>query len=167
MSLKDRITVSIKIKPFLKAYLLSIYGNEPIFFPKQDKFNDRIAFLLDKQPPDNTIKPASSDHLSVIIPYFEHINITSFNYMSENSQLVFENAVQSRFWVTYEDFMDECFKQDIQVSKAIVLFIEKYKLPYTTEIEDMLRKAIYRSRMLQRKHPRRKYNKKTKKNTSD
>lgn len=161
---QERLTVQIKIKPHLKAFLLSVYGEQqPLFFPKKDKFNELLAFLLSKPPADYKPKPINTTDLQVIIPYFEHINIVSYNHLSRRSQRIFENRINTRFWVTYEDFLDVCFRHNIKRSEAITLFIEKYNLPYTTYIEDMLRKAIYRSRVIQKKYPTRTYTKRKKK----
>lgn len=157
---QNRITVQIALKPYLKAFLLSIYGGpEPLFFPKKDKFSDLLAFLIAKAPADHVPEKRDPEKLQVILPYFEHINILSYNYLSEKSQVIFENRVSNRFWVIFEDFMDKCFQKNIRRSEAIALFIEKYQLPYDATIEDMLRKAIYRSMRLQKKYPVRKYTK--------
>ena len=156
--IQERVAVQIKIKPYLKAFLLSIYGkNEPLFFPKKDKFNDLLAHLLSKPPSNFIPKAPSPDGLLVIIPYFEHINIVCYNHLSQNSQVIFEQRVQARFWVTFESYIDESFRLNISISNAISLFVEKYNIPYTSVVEDMLKKAIYRSRRIQKKYPKRSY----------
>jgi len=147
------------MKPYLKAFVLSVYGKEPVFFPKRDKLNDLLQILLAK-PPSNykPIKPKDKNScLEVILPYFENLNISTYNYLSELSQRAFEKRIKSRFWVTFEDFMDESFRNNLTKADAIALFIEKYNLPYDSYIEDMLRKSIYRSRRILQKYPKRRY----------
>ena len=159
MSTRNRPTVHIRMKPFLKAFVVSVYGPQPVFFPKRDKLNDLLQLLLAKPPSSiKPIKPAErSGYLEVILPYFENLNINVYNHLSENSQAAFEKRIKSRFWVTFEDFMDEAFRHGLQKNDAITLFMEKYDLPFDSYIEDMLRKAIYRSRRIQQKYPKRQY----------
>jgi hypothetical protein len=161
--MKDRLTIKIKIKPHFKQFLLSVYGKkEPLYFPKKDKFNDLLCLLLAKPPLDYNPKLNGSDTIEIIIPYFENLNIMSYNYLSQRSQKTFVNRVKKRFWVTFEDFMDTCFRRNINVTDSIALFIEKYNLDYDEKIEDILRKDIYRSRLISQKYPRRGYNKRKK-----
>ena len=165
--MNDRITVHVKMKPYLRAFLIAIYGKEPVFFPKKDRLNDMLQLLLTK-PPKNHIPP--SDHsgtIEIVLPYFENLNIHYNHYLSERSQQTFEERVNKRFWVVYEEFLDECLLKGMTRNSAIALFIEKYNLPYNSRIEDRLRKAIYRSIRIQTKYPKRNYKFKSKKNTSD
>ena len=157
--MNDRITVKIQMEPLLKAFLLSSYRqDQPIFFPKKDKLNDLLQLLLSK-PPKNHVPKVEADHLEVIIPYFENINITSYHYLSPRNQGIFCRRVKKIFWVTFEDFMDECFRHDMGRCDAIYLFIEKYNLPVDSQIEDRLRKELYRSKRIFRKYPKRDYRK--------
>jgi len=163
----DRLTVHIEMKPYLKAFLLSIYGDEPVFFPKRDKLNDLLQLLLVK--PSKNHKPQKPDRknsLEVILPYFENLNIYSYNHLSRRSQVSFVNFLKKRFWVTFEDFMNECARNGLLRSDAIDLFIEKYNLPYHSGIYDMLNKATYRSKVISKKYPTRQYHKRKKHNKS-
>lgn len=159
--MKDRITVKISMEPHLKAFLLAVYRQDPpIFFPKKDKLNDLIQLLLDKPPRDCKHKPhPEGEYLEVIIPYFEFKNIMSYHYLSADNQRIFCRRAKKLFWVTFEDFMDECFRQDLRRNDAINLFIDKYNIPVDSKIEDMLRKEIYRSKKIFRKYPKREYHK--------
>ena len=124
--MKDRLTVKISMDPHLKAFLLSVYRQEPpIFFPKKDKLNDMLQLLLAKPPKDVSHKKPDDCFLEVILPYFENMNIMSYHYLSPSNQRVFARRVKQIFCVTFEDFMDECFRHDIRRNDAIYLFIEK------------------------------------------
>ena len=160
---QKRITVQIRLRPYLKAFIISIYGQEPVFFPKRDRFNDLLQLLLTKPPADHIQPHPDKSKLEVVLPYFENLNILYNHYLSDKAQKAFEERVKKRFWVIYDDFMDECLRKDLTRSTAISLFIEKYQLPYDSKIEDMLRKAIYRSVKIQTKYPKRQYNHKSRK----
>jgi len=151
------------MKNYLKAFTISVYGSEPVFFPKRDKLNDLLQILLTKPPAEHKpIRAAEKvDYLEIILPYFETLNINSYNFLSARSQRSFGKRLKSRFWVAFEDFMDEAFRNNMTRTDAIALFIEKYELPYDGYIEDMLRKSIYRSRRILQKYPKRRYVRKT------
>jgi hypothetical protein len=155
--MKDRITVKIQMEPHLKAFLISVYRQDPVFFPKKDKLNDLLLLLLAKQPRDLIPKDPQGPHLEIILPYFENLNIMTYNYLSEQSRRTFLRRVRMIFWCTFEDFMDECFRNDMGRTESIGLFIEKYNLPLDDKIEDTLRKQIYRSKRIFRKYPKRDY----------
>jgi hypothetical protein len=159
---QQRITVFIKLKPYLKAFLVSVYGKEPIFFPrsKEDRFVNIIEKLLIKPPENYQVEQLDREqHIEVILPFYMFTNIYSKNYISHKSQRIFEERVNSIFWEVYYDFMDDCLSDDISRNLATNLFIEKYNLPYTAQLDDMLTKGLYRSKKLLRKYPLRKYQK--------
>lgn len=167
--MKDRITVKIPMEAHLKAFILSVYKQEPVFFPKKDKLNDLLSLLLAKPPKDYVPKDPKEPFLEIILPYFENLNIMSYNYLSEQSMRSFVRRIRKIFWITFEDFMDECFRNDMGRTDSIYLFIEKYNLPLDDKIEDMLKKQLYRSKRIFRKYPKRDYKKirKTAKISSD
>lgn len=142
---------------YLKAFLISCYHQDPLFFPKRDKLNDLLELLLTKRPKNYKPKDPEGDYVEIILPYFENLNIMSYHYLSENSEKAFVKRVKKIFWVTFEEFMDESFRNDMGRNGAIYLFIEKYDLPLDTKIEDMLKKRLYRSRRIFRKYPKRNY----------
>ena len=161
---QKRITVFIKMKPYLKAFLISLYGNEPIFFPKTKEaiFVNKIEKLLSKPPHDfsDVIPDEKEEYLEVILPYFKYTNINTKNYLSENSQKIIEEQSDKLFWEAFHDHMLDSFREQISRIRAVVSFIEKYDLPYDDKIEDMLRKSIYRRKKIFSKMPKRKYTKK-------
>lgn len=154
------------MEPYLKAYLLSVYRQEPpIFFPKRDRLNDLLQLLLAKPPINLKHKPPDECYLEVIVPYFENLNIMSYHYLSATNQRLFAKKVKQMFTVTFLDFMEKCFLNDLGKSDSVYLFLEKYNIPVDSKIEDMLRKTLYRSKRLTRKYPTRDY-RKTKKCTN-
>lgn len=157
--MKDRITVKIPMEPYLKAFLVSVYKQEPLYFPKRDRLNDLLSLLLARTPKEFVPRDPHPPYAEVVLPYFENLNIMSYNYLSEASQRAFTRRVRKIFWCSFEDFMDECFRQDLGRNESVNLFIEKYNLPLDTNIEDMLRKEIYRSKRIFKKYPKRGYRK--------
>lgn len=158
--MKDRITVKIEMEPHLKAFLLSVYRQQPpVFFPKRDRLNDLLQLLLAKPPKNLKQKPPPECYLEVIVPYFENLNIFSYHYLSPLNERLFVKKVKQMFNVTFIDFMEECFRHDLGRTDSIYLFLEKYEISADSKIEDTLRKASYRSKRITRRYPRREYRK--------
>ncbi len=156
--MKSRITVSVKMDRRLKAFIISTYGKEPVYFPKRDKLNSLLSVLLSKPPADLKLNPLDRDQLlTIILPYFEHININSHNHLSNHAQRVFQKRVKTMFDVAFVDFVDKCLLDGIDKVDAVNLFVSKYNLPDDLAHQDALLKAIYRSKKLMNRYPRRKY----------
>jgi hypothetical protein len=84
----------------------------------------------------------------------------SYHYLSPECQRIFCTWVKKIFWATFEDFMDDCHLQGMRKKDSIWLFMEKYNIPVELDIEDRLKKELYRSKLLFRKYAKREYCKK-------
>jgi hypothetical protein len=154
----DRPTVKIKIKPYLKQFLISVYGEEPLYLPKRDKLADRLAWCLNK-PPDQIPPPDPEANLEIVLPWFEQVNIHQYNYMSRRGQYAFELFVQQRFWVTFEEFMDLNYRAGLTKYASFMLFLERYNIEEDSSMAQSLYKSLYRSRRISQLWPKRPYNK--------
>lgn len=158
---KHRTIVSIAIKPYLKSFFLSLYPDqdEPVFMPKRDRFNERLAFLLSKPPPD--FEPDGDDpkKLYIMLPYFEHLDTFTHTYLSPRCQTIFCKSIQIQFLAAFVEFMLKAYVHEIIRYDGIRLFLEKYNIPHYPYIEDMLSKIMIRHNELNRKFPTRHYTK--------
>ncbi len=158
-----RTVVHIRMKPYLKAFFLSLYPEqqEPIFMPKRDKFNEALAFLLSKAPRDfNQAQISSKTDLRIMLPYFEHLNALTHNYLSEKAQRAFCRTVSTMFNYLFIDFMLANYSHGFSRNDGIDMFLEKYKIPQHSYITEMLVKMVYRHVDLKKKYPKRKYERK-------
>lgn len=157
----DRITIRVPIKPYLKSFVLSYYNSqEPILFPKRGKINFIIRNLLKKQPEKRCFTDNVGINLEIILPYYEDLNIMSYNYINPEDEKVLNEWLEMIFWTKFDEFIDTEYLQGIRQNVSISAFLEKYNIQES--IEDMLKKRIYRSRLTCRKTPKRYYKKKTK-----
>lgn len=155
----DRITVKVRMKPYLKAFIMHKFEEEPVFFPKKDKLNALLYFLIQKQPAGYIQKVLDKkEYLEITLPYFEDRNINYYNHLSERSQVIIERRIRELFFVTFTQYMDQCFLRNISKVDSVSSFIELYNLPYTSGLDDMLRKELYRSKRMIQKWPLRDYN---------
>ncbi len=153
------------MKPFLKAFLISIFGQEPIFIPKS---KDGIYLsLFEKYLTKPSVRDIISipedktNYVEIILPYYQHTNINVKNFLSANSQKIIEQRADDLFWEAFYFHMSDSFKDNIPISNAIMFFIEKHNLPYKGKIDEMLRKSLYRRKKLILQRPKRQYVKKS------
>jgi hypothetical protein len=158
--MSERPSVYITLKPYIKAFYISKYGNGPLFFKKKDKINHLLSMLLVKRPPDYKEEiPDRENTLEVSIPFFDHININVYNYLSCRSKKTFERRLRQRFWVAFEDDIEKLILEGFSPGEAIAFFIEKNHLPDDETTESTLRKEIYRVKKLYTILPKRGYKK--------
>ncbi|MBC8486277.1 MAG: hypothetical protein H8D45_09595 [Bacteroidetes bacterium] len=146
----DRPSVYIPAKPYIKAFYVNKYGNEPVYFPKKDKAMSLLLELLMKPPDDFKQKaPDRDSHIEIAIPYYFnsfHFNANIINYLSKRSKTTFERRLRVRFWNTFEEDILERLRNGYIPSDAIAIFIEKHHLPDDETTEQTLRKEIYRNK---------------------
>jgi hypothetical protein len=161
----NRLSIYVKMDPFLKAFCISIFGEEPIFIPRN---NDGIYIgIFEKYLVKPTIHDIisipedRSNILEITLPYYPNTNINVKNFLSANSQAIIKQRVADLFWEDYYRYMTESYKDNIPISNAIMFFIEKHNLPYKGKIDEMLRKSLYRRKKLIFQRPKRQYIKKS------
>ena len=159
--MKEHQTVKFQIPIYLKAFLVDQYGGEPLWINQKDKLHDLLQFLLKKPPtgwvPRYPEPDPGNDYITIQLPFYKNMNPLVYCYLSNPAIHTFITWVKKKFWITYEQHMDKAFLHGITVIDAVRLFIDKHDLPDDHQVEEMLRKQIYRSRNLHRKIPKRKY----------
>ncbi|MHC1707501.1 MAG: hypothetical protein AB9842_08265 [Bacteroidales bacterium] len=150
----SQITVIIKIDPHLKAYLVKLYGPEPIVFPRKHRFNNVLIRLLDK-PARNSAHYFIRDYntVEIVLPYNDVKNINCYNYLGFHNQIEFRKAVWIDFISDFEEFVIEYKLKNLERKEAILKFMEFFNISE----EGITFDAFYRyfSRM-QKKHRQRK-----------
>jgi hypothetical protein len=120
------ITTSIKIKPYLREFLLHAYGEEPLRFPDS---SDLLAFVHElriKRPTRATGEPVGN--LLLAIPFQKHgKDPRQYNYLTPRSQRVIQNKVNTLFTATMNDYVArKVHVLGLEYREAIELFIEEY-----------------------------------------
>jgi len=156
-----RPTVFIKMKPYLKAFLISILGNEPIFIPQnQDGNYLRIIEKLLIKPTVRdiiSIPDDKSDYVEIMLPCYKYTNISIKNFLSQNSQKIIEQRVNDLFWEAFYVHMTDLAKDNVNILNATILFIEKHNIPFKGDVEEMLRKGYYRRKNFYLQRSKRQY----------
>ena len=143
------VTSRIKIKEYLKEYLISIYGSEPVRFPDD---SDLLATLHDvritrpRNAPDD-----EENNLEIVIPYQKvGKNARTHNYLSRRGQLELQKKVQRLFSASLNEFVSDCRTKGYEYQASIEMFADLHNLQSISI--GGLKKKDYRRRVKKRLH---------------
>jgi hypothetical protein len=136
--------IKIKCEVYLIRFLESVYGAQPIKFPKGSNFNNILSYNLGFTPPDNKDTGYGEETLLVEIPYFENKDPRVYNYLSPKKQEIFRDEVYCLFKMTFRTDITKILLMQFkrQKKRALEMFIEKYNIPL--DCWDMLDKDYSR-----------------------
>ena len=143
------VTSRIRIKEYLKEYLISIYGSEPVRFPDD---SDLLATLHDvritrpRNAPDD-----AENNLEIVIPYQKvGKNARTHNYISRRGQLELQKKVQRLFSASLNEFVSDCRTKGYEYQASIEMFADLHNLQSISI--GGLKKKDYRRRVKKRLH---------------
>lgn len=143
------VTSRIKIKEYLKEYLISIYGSEPVRFPDD---SDLLATLHDvritrpRNAPDD-----EENNLEIVIPYQKvGKNARTHNYISRRGQLELQKKIQRLFSANLNEYVSDCRTKGYEYHASIEMFADQHNLQSISI--GGLKKKDYRKRVKKRLH---------------
>ncbi len=140
--MSSKTIVQVNCEPYLIRFLETLYGPQPISFPRKSNFNAILDVFLDK-PPFNYSEPDYGEHsLKILLPYFENKDIRSYNYLSPKKQVTFTKEIWKYFKISYRNEIAKYIVLGLDRKDAIELFIEKYNL--SQDNWDLLEKDFQR-----------------------
>ncbi|MBE6262431.1 MAG: hypothetical protein E7104_00450 [Prevotella sp.] len=101
--------VYLKVKPFIKQWMTTHYGN-PVVFPSQSVENATIRRFLSKQP--TNIEPLSGeeDDIAVCIPDSKQKPVVTYNYLGKHAKEAvvecIEDTFKTQMWKDLNDLHD-------------------------------------------------------------
>jgi len=107
----------------------SLYGTQPIIFPRKDNFSLLLNYLLEKRPDNYTINNYGDNNLSIQLPYFEDKNVLYNYYLTPVKEQVMLNKIDELFKITFRTEMNQCLQYGLTKIDAIHVFMDKYRLP--------------------------------------
>ncbi|MGA2824316.1 MAG: hypothetical protein ABSE72_12420 [Bacteroidales bacterium] len=136
--------IKIKCDFYLIRFLESIFGPQPIKFPKSHNFNNILSYNLGFIPPDYQDPDFGNETLLVELPYFENKDPRVYNYLSPKQQKIFRDEVYCLFKLTFRTDITKILLMQFkrQKKRALEMFIDKYNIPL--DCWDMLDKDYSR-----------------------
>jgi hypothetical protein len=138
------MTISIRIQPYLVDFMESIYGPQPIEFPRKDNFNRILNKFLDKEPATSSRYRRDDTNLEIQLPYFEDKDVMYHFNLTACQERILANKIEDLFKLSFRDEIDQYLLLAVQRIDAIHLFMDKHKI--REEAIDMLQKDYQRFR---------------------
>lgn len=152
----SEFTANIKCPKPVIEFMVARYGDQPIRFPRKDRFNTMISFAVQKPPKDYGGEQNYGDKtLKVYIPGMEDRNVTSWNYLSDLAQCEIAGKMKELMKAEFHCFIDRAKSKDIDfnLSSSIYLFMEQNSI--SPDSYDMFLKERKRYLDRIRKHRKR------------
>jgi hypothetical protein len=136
-------TTKIKIKAYLREFLVHEYGEEPVRFPDN---SDILAFIHELRIRQPKQAPPPAGNLEIVIPFQKHgKDPREHNYLTRRSQLVIQNKVYTLFSAVLNDYVArKVHLLGLEYRDAIGMFMEEYEIDSITY--DALKQKNYRDR---------------------
>lgn len=140
------ITTKIKLKHYLREFLIHLYGEEPICFPQN---SDLLVFLhtyRTKPPKPGVIEVLEETNTELAVPYQKSGRDSRiYNYLGRRAQIEFQKKVHTLFCATLNDYVaQKVHVEHFTWQAAIELFAEEYEI--TAISLDGLKQKNYRDR---------------------
>ncbi len=127
------ITVKIKLDPFYQEFLRKHFKKQTTNYFMFDKSSDlSIAFqaLLIKPPSDYEPFDYGEESFEIEIPYNEHKDPYSYNYISKKANTILNSKIEAYFNSIFHEEVNKLRKPpyDFTIQNAIYVFMTNYDL---------------------------------------
>ena len=126
----SQFTVLLEVKPYIKSYLLTLYGpREPIAFPKKSDYN---KILIDKigLTPKEGFKPDFKrlGKVEIVLPQTNRKNLQCQTYLSEEDREMLRKEIDQDFYSDCRAFIREKMRDGMSRKDATTLFMEVFNI---------------------------------------
>jgi hypothetical protein len=152
----SKITVTVRIKSYLKDFLVHISGQEMddgsvvVVASKKNITGFYLFPLLEKTPAGwKPLKDEPEKMLEIELPYMEDMNIRCNNFVSEVGMRHFQSAIENIFLAEFYREVSSALTANPQqkIKDAILDFCYAYEISFDNITYEMLRKKYTRYRV--------------------
>lgn len=146
--MSSQITVAIKVKPYLKDYIIAIYGMEPVKISDSNRLSPLFLKRLCKVPENYKPLKDYSEYIIFELPFNCDKNIRYNNYIPDAKQKYIAEFFESEFKAQFRMFMNENQDKFSGILKDIIFeFMRIYEIDSGEDTYEMLKKDYYRFRV--------------------
>lgn len=140
----SNMTVLIPMKSYLKKYLISIYGAEPIEFPHRHQYNTFLIRRLSRPPVD--FKPTfdRENCIEIVLPFNHLVDVNYKFHLSIRDCASFRKEIDREFMYDYICVIQEFMKQGYNRIQATTLCMAVYNIVDEDISFDAFYKNFYR-----------------------
>ena len=115
------VTTKIKLKPYLREFLIAKFGEEPIRFPENSDLLALIHVLRIKPPKRDIVQ--DDVNTEIVIPYQRlGRDPRTYNYLGKRAQMEFQKRVHTLFCITLNNSSgrprSNCLPRNITLSRS-------------------------------------------------
>ncbi len=127
--MKRTITVTVELPMYLKQYLTTIYGPEPIRFPKHSLYNRFLVKASDPFPQKKSEYHVFGNNLVEIIMPWSHLkDPRTFNYIGYRDQINLRSEIVSDFNYDFIRFVKKKLAAGVLRKDATLEFMKSYNI---------------------------------------
>ena len=92
----SRFVVYIKLKPFIKQWMIFHYGN-PVVFPDQSAENACLRRFLTKLPSGKQPEQCKDDEIAICLPESKQKPLITYNYLGPHAKAAVAECIEDTF----------------------------------------------------------------------
>ena len=143
----SEITVDVKIRPYLKEYIVNRYGSEPVAATSANKVFPVLAEFLTKVPRDYKPFYNSLNYVRFGLPHNKIIEVRSMNYIHPLHFGKIQTYFYGLFQFDFLNFMNKFVVQEgYPIKTSIINFCELNNMSFDTANYDSLKRIYLRYR---------------------
>lgn len=119
----DKFFVYIKVKPFIKQWLIFHYG-EPVSFPSHSAENATIRRFLTIRPADKLPLAKADDEIAICIPDSKQKPVITYNYLGKYAKSAVVECIEDTFKLQMWKDLNDLHDCGCSVLKAIQAWCE-------------------------------------------
>lgn len=145
----SRISVLVEVKPYIKAYLCTLYGSQPVCFPRKSMYNRFLIQKIVRRPDNAAIDLDRDGKIEILLPFNPVKNVYTYNYIGRDEQEKLRKMFKDDFTIDFREFIKEKLRDGWNRKEATILFMKAFNIAE----DDISFSAFYRdySRQLQKK----------------
>lgn len=140
--------VYIRLKPYLRQWIVNEFGSEPISFPKGSAEADLLESLLAKKPRSGADFPLDESMIAIELPFYKHKNVRDYNYLSPRAQKAIERMIYIRFQVQMWEELHTVDNTYRIIGDVIYAWLEAHGIEPTAQNWETVRQMYYRKRKI-------------------
>lgn len=141
------ITVIVKLKPYLKEWVLKRYGPEPVRASSSNKIFPMLAGYLSSVPADYKPIHPDSKHIAFELPYNKILDIRNKSYISPKYYGQIQSFFYGQFYFDFVLWMNKCvIDQRFSFKWSIVQYCVENDISFDHANYDSLKRLYLRYR---------------------